>query len=144
MRSNASGRVFIEKSIHVFSGNYALLGGYETARGFQQLQLNACISYAMRENFKRHRVYNRTLTFHFISYNFPLKSWSPVSPVWSPVLKVFLPFQFVIRIYFNNKTRNNFITKTKSCARFKKSRTYFSIRYSEGKTLELSRVQIKL
>lgn len=98
MRSNASGRVFIEKSIHVFSGNYALLGGYETARGFQQLQLNACISYAMRENFKRHRVYNRKLTFHFISYNFPLKSWSPVSPVWSPVLKVFLPFQFVTQL----------------------------------------------
>lgn len=71
MRSNTSGRVFIEKSIHVFSGNYALLGGYETARRFQQLQLNACISYAMRENFKRHRVYNRTLTFILSAITFP-------------------------------------------------------------------------
>lgn len=36
MRSNASSsrrRVFIEKSMHVFSGNYALLGGYEIAIG---------------------------------------------------------------------------------------------------------------
>lgn len=31
MRRNANGRMFIEKSMHVFSDNYALLGGYGIA-----------------------------------------------------------------------------------------------------------------